>query len=87
MTRHPGSLEIDRPISTSEAMQEFRADGARRSAERLALVSLASPAAEMAPKQDATPRAEPATGEAPSAKQPAPTRSRWTNSNISGYTR
>src|SRR5579863_2162793 len=48
MTHHPGSPQVGRPISESEAMPEFRADAARKSPEKPA----ARVQADIAPKPE-----------------------------------
>jgi membrane fusion protein (multidrug efflux system) len=70
MTHHRGSLEIDRPISDSEAIQFGVAP---KSSEGL---PAGSPTAEIAPRQEPTPRATPVTIEAVQANPPVPARSR-----------
>jgi membrane fusion protein, multidrug efflux system len=75
MTHHRGSLEIDRPISESEAIQ-FGV--ARKSSESLV------PATEISPRQEPTPHAAPATSEAVQANRPVPARSRLRRVLIGG---
>src|SRR5271170_1645033 len=75
MTHHRGSFEIDRPISESEVIQ-FGV--ARKSSESLV------PAAEIAPRQEPTPHATPATSEAIQANPPVPARSRLRRVLIGG---
>jgi membrane fusion protein (multidrug efflux system) len=54
MTHHPGSLEIDRPISEDEAMPELRASETLKPSERSAPAALA-PTGESAPKRESAP--------------------------------
>ena len=81
MTHHRGSLEIDRPISESEAIH-FGVP--RKSPETPAAGTAGSPTAEIAPRQDPTPYAAPATSEAVQANPPVPARSRLRRLLIGG---
>jgi membrane fusion protein (multidrug efflux system) len=82
MTHHPGSLEIDRPISEDEAM--LRANVALKPIEGPAPTRVAAPAAEMTPKQDPASRSEPANSEAASAVESAPAKGRLRKLLIGG---
>ena len=81
MTHHRGSLEIDRPISESEAIH-FGVP--RKSPETPAAGTAGSPTAEIAPRQDPTPYAAPAMSEAVPANSPVPARSRLRRLLIGG---
>jgi membrane fusion protein, multidrug efflux system len=82
MTRHPGSMEIDRPISENEAM--LRANVALKPIEGPAPTPVAPPAGEMTPKRDPAPRSELANSEAASAVKPAPAKGRLRKLLIGG---
>ncbi len=81
MTHHRGSLEIDRPISESEAIH-FGVP--RKSPETPAAGTVGSPTAEIAPRQEPAPHAAPATSEAVQANPPVPARSRFRSLLIGG---
>ena len=81
MTHHLGSLEIDRPISETEAIQ-FGVP--RRSPETPAAGTVGSPTAEIAPRQEPAPRTAPATSEAVQENLPVSARSRLRRLLIGG---